>query len=79
MPNNTLYYDEREMNLAGHHVKSSVITRLDKGYISVFDITQEDLNRHGKEYLGIAESKDIPVFLTARAKKRLLIFNKKLC
>lgn len=76
MPNNTLYYDEKEMNLMAHHVKSSVITRLDKGYITIYDLNKEDLNRHGKEYLEIAESKGLAVFLTVRAKKRLLIFNR---
>lgn len=66
------------MNLEGHHVKSSVITRIDKGYMSVYDITENDLNVYGREYLEIAKSKDLVVFLTVRNKKRLLIFNRAL-
>jgi len=76
MPNNILYYNDKEMYLEGHHVKASVIKRLDKGYITVYDLTENDLNVYGREYLEIAKSKDLVVFLTVRNKKRLLIFNK---
>jgi len=79
MPNNVLYYDDKEVCLEGHHVKSSVIRRLDKGYITIYDITIDNINSYGREYLEIAESKGLVVFLTVRGIKRLLIFNRIIC
>lgn len=79
MPKNTIYYNDKEMNLMGHHIKSSVVKRLDNGFITIYDIRKEDLNGPGKKYLEIAESKGLVVFLTVRARKRLLIFNRQVC
>lgn len=63
--------------LKTRHIKSSVITRIKKGYASVYDITKEDLLRTTRNYIRAAEVGQLPVILEVTGVTRLLIFDKK--
>lgn len=72
-----IYVLEDKVVLKTHHVKSSVITRIRKGYANVYDITEEDLLGTSKNYLKVAAVGQLPVILEVTGVTRLLIFDKK--
>jgi hypothetical protein len=77
MPKN-LYFLKDHVLLKTHHIRSSVITRLRKGKISVYDISDKDVYNHNVYFLQKAEEENIPVLLQVNNITRLLVFNRKL-
>jgi hypothetical protein len=75
MPKN-LYILKDHVLLKTHHIRSSVITRLRKGKMSVYDIQEKDVYNHNRYFLQKAEEDNLPVLLQVNNITRLLIFNK---
>jgi hypothetical protein len=72
------YVFEDKVILKTHHIKPAVITRIDKGFNSVYDITEKDILNQYIKYIKIARGLEIPVVLTVRNITRILIFDREL-
>lgn len=71
------YYDDQKVTLKTHHIRAELITRIRKGYASIYDITEADVYKQYRHYLEMAKEEDLYVVLEVIRARRLLIFNKK--
>jgi len=71
-----LYYNQTKVSLEKHHVMNSVLNRLKKGYISVYDIEVSHINSQYHHYISYAREHNLRVELVINGITRLLIFNR---
>jgi hypothetical protein len=58
---------------------NSVLKRLEKGYISEYDIEVKDIYNQYQHYIYYAREKNLRVMLKINNIRRLLIYNKEIC
>jgi len=71
-----LHYNQKEVSLKKHHVMASMLTKLRRGHITVYDIEVRHINSQYHHYISYARANNLPVMLTVNGITRLLIFNR---
>lgn len=74
-----LYYNQTRISLEKHHVMNSVLSRIKKGYMSIYDIEVNHINSQYHHYISYARAENLPIVLTVNGITRLLIFNREVC
>jgi hypothetical protein len=74
-----LYYNQTKVSLEKHHVMDSVLTKLRRGHMTVYDIEVSHIHSQYHHYISYARADNIPVMLTVNGITRLLIFNREVC
>jgi hypothetical protein len=70
-------FDNKRVVVRKHHIKNSSLKRLEKGYMTVWDIEKSDvLSSIIYSYENRAKKFNFPVFLIVNDITRLLIFDK---
>jgi hypothetical protein len=73
-----LYHNQTKISLEKHHVLNSVLTKLRRGHMTVYDIEVNHINSQYHHYISHARAENLPVVLTVNGITRLLIFNREL-
>lgn len=76
MPNNLQYILPDKVILKTHLVHPGIITRIRKGYASIYDIEMKDISKSAQHYIDKAKVDQLPVILIVANATRLLIFDK---